>query len=71
MSTSIESQGLNLCIVHQQESNRSHFDPTNCDYCKVVNVLELAKATIERLQRVHALGSVQGTLDVINEALER
>ena len=27
---------LQLCVAHQQEPNRSHFSPHNCDYCKLL-----------------------------------
>lgn len=30
------SKRLKLCLAHKQEPNQSHFDPTNCDYCKLL-----------------------------------
>jgi len=31
---------LELCKEHKQESNQSHFDKSNCDYCKQENQIK-------------------------------
>lgn len=40
---------LNLCVKHQQESNRSHYTEKNCHYCQLqakIDHLEVSKCGV-------------------------
>jgi hypothetical protein len=41
--------GLEFCKNHRQETNQSHFDKHNCDFCKLEAEVERLRAEIQRL----------------------
>jgi len=43
---STPSTQLKLCERHQQEPNRSRFDPSNCDYCRLEEAAKAFKCTV-------------------------
>lgn len=50
--------GLELCKNHRQETNQSHFDKHNCDFCKLQAEVERLRAelAVER-EAVESLGN--------------
>ena len=44
---------LCLCKQHEQEENHSHFDPCNCDYCKLLSVAKILKTACEMIGTLH------------------
>lgn len=40
------SHHLNLCLMHQQEQNRSHFSKQNCDHCALIEELTRYKRVV-------------------------